>query len=81
MQHGDPPLAHQCDVDAADRRRLLRHSEVEGQKAEITADVDRSRGAEHEARHSVEQLLRLLVQRLLPMGRPVRSDQQTTSSV
>jgi hypothetical protein len=42
--------------------------------------VDRSRGAEHEARHSVEQLLRLLVQRLVPVGRPVRSD-ETTSSV
>ena len=41
---------------------------------------NRSRGAEHEARHSVEQLLRLLVQRLVPVGRPVRSD-ETTSSV
>jgi hypothetical protein len=79
VQHGDPSIAHQGHVDAADRRRLLRHSEVEAEKAEIAADVDRSRGAEHETRHAVEQLLRLLASRgrsrtgrERPLGNPER---------
>src|SRR6478672_3163623 len=71
VQHGDPPIAHESHVDAADRRRLLRHAEVEAEKAQIAADADRSGSAEHEVRHAVEQLLRLLVHRFMPAGRPV----------
>ena len=41
MQHGDPSIADQGHVDAADRRRLLRHPEVEAEKAQVAADVDR----------------------------------------
>jgi hypothetical protein len=38
VQHGDPSIAHLRHVDAADRGRLLRHSQVEGQMAQIAAD-------------------------------------------
>jgi hypothetical protein len=39
MQHGDPSIADQGHVDAADRRRLLRHPEVEAEKAQVAALV------------------------------------------
>jgi hypothetical protein len=32
VQNGDPSIAHQRHVDAADRRRLLRHSKVEAEE-------------------------------------------------
>ena len=71
VQHGDPSIAHLRHVDAADRRRLLRHSQVEGQMAQIAADVDPPRGGEHKIGHAVEQLLSTLVQGLIAVGRPL----------
>jgi hypothetical protein len=40
-QHGDPSVAYQRDVLAAGRGRLLEHSQVEGQVAQIAEYVDR----------------------------------------
>jgi hypothetical protein len=33
VQHGDPSIAHQRHVDAADRGRLFRLAQVEGEEA------------------------------------------------
>jgi len=43
VQHRDPSIAHERHVDALSRGRLFRQAQVEGEKAQIAADMNGSR--------------------------------------
>jgi hypothetical protein len=54
MQLGNPSIAYERHIDAADRGRLLRNAHVKGEQTEIPAHVDRPRDGEHEPGQSID---------------------------